>query len=60
MSKRKKIALIFIFVIIYHTNSQLPPPPMAPPPPPGLPIDAGVIFLLLSGLIYGVKKIKNN
>jgi len=38
---------------------QAVPPPIPPPPPPGLPIDGGAIFLLLSGLIYGVKKISS-
>lgn len=32
-----------------------PPPPM-PPPPPGLPIDQPVLFVLMLGLLYGIKK----
>ena len=29
-----------------------PPPPM-PPPPPGLPIDGGLVMLLIAGLFFG-------
>jgi len=38
-------------------NTGLPGPP--PPPPPGLPIDGGLLFLLIAGVAYGVKKIKD-
>jgi hypothetical protein len=38
---------------------QLVPPPMPPPPPPGLPIDKGVVALLVIGVIYGVLVLKN-
>jgi len=34
------------------------PPQMGPPPPPGLPIDSGVIILLVIALVYGVLLIK--
>tara|TARA_B110000977_G_scaffold126715_1_gene161977 strand:+ start:75 stop:212 length:138 start_codon:yes stop_codon:yes gene_type:complete len=34
-----------------------PPPPV--PPPPGLPINSGLLFLLIAGIVYGVKKLKN-
>jgi len=29
-----------------------------PPPPPGLPIDGGVLFLAISGIAFGVFKLK--
>tara|TARA_B110000208_G_scaffold132743_1_gene160761 strand:+ start:171 stop:293 length:123 start_codon:yes stop_codon:yes gene_type:complete len=35
------------------------PPPPPPPPPPGLPIEVGLLFLLIAGIVYGVKKLKN-
>ncbi len=35
------------------------PPAPTPPPPPGVPIDNGIIFLLIIGLIYGVYKLRN-
>jgi hypothetical protein len=34
------------------------PPPMGPPPPPGLPIDSGVILLLIIAVIYGILLIR--
>jgi hypothetical protein len=40
---------------------QIEPPLPGPdiPPPPGLPIDGGVLLLLISGLMFGIKnKIK--
>ena len=49
--------LLAILIVSTHSYSQAVPPPIPPPPPPGLPIDGGVIFLLLGGLFYGVKKI---
>lgn len=36
-----------------------PPAPPPPPPPPGVPIDGGVVGLLVAGIGYGVKKIYN-
>lgn len=32
---------------------QIPPPPSGPPGPPGLPIDNGILILLLLGVAYG-------
>lgn len=36
------------------------PPPTPPPPPPGLPIDKGVVALLVIGVIYGILILKTN
>ncbi len=36
-----------------------PPPPMAPPVLPGLPIDTGVVFLLVSALGLAFYYFKN-
>lgn len=30
-----------------------PPPPAGPPPPPGLPIDQGILLLLIAAITYG-------
>jgi hypothetical protein len=39
-------------------NGNPPPNPGkgkgGPPPPPGLPIDAGITYLLVAGIAYGV------
>ena len=59
MSKKVIIALsIAFFMLINNVVAQNVPPPIPPPPPPGLPIDGGVLLLFISGLIYGVKKLK--
>lgn len=56
--KNKKIvATMAIVIITLQTYAQIVPPPVPPPPPPGLPIDGGVILLLIGGIIYGVRKI---
>jgi hypothetical protein len=34
-----------------------PPPPSTPPPPPGLPLDGGVLLLVIISLLYGCYKI---
>ncbi|QNM85291.1 hypothetical protein H9W90_14030 [Polaribacter pectinis] len=60
MKKRKYLTLLLVFVLICTVSGQVVPPPMPPPPPPGLPVDGGLLFLLISGLIFGVKKIKDN
>ncbi|RZJ35221.1 MAG: hypothetical protein EOO51_06165 [Flavobacterium sp.] len=35
------------------------PPPPTPPPPPGLPVDGGLIFLVIASLCYGLYKVYN-
>jgi hypothetical protein len=37
---------------------QIPPTP-PPPPPPGLPIDAGVMILMIIGMFYGLLQLLN-
>ncbi|WP_252191134.1 PID-CTERM protein-sorting domain-containing protein [Polaribacter sp. Q13] len=48
-----------MLALTYIVNAQNVPRPAGPPPPPGLAIDGGLIFLVVSGIIYGVKKVKN-
>ena len=57
---QKIFTLLLIFSLFFASpiTGQAVPPPIPPPPPPGLPIDGGVLFLFVSGLIYGIKKIK--
>jgi hypothetical protein len=33
------------------------PPPPTPPPPPGLPIDNGILVLLIVSVLYGLYKV---
>ncbi len=53
----KKLASLLLLLLFPLTMIAQGPPP--PPPPPGLPIDGGLLFLLIAGMAYGVKKLKN-
>ena len=57
MKKLASLLLLLLFPLIMI--AQGPPLPPPPPPPPGLPIDGGLLFLLIAGIVYGVKKLKN-
>ena len=56
MKKLASLLLLLLFPLIMIAQG---PPPPPPPPPPGLPIDGGLLFLLIAGIAYGVKKLKN-
>lgn len=57
---KKKVYITFIIIILsIQMFGQAVPPPIPPPPPPGLPIDGGVMYLLLGGLIFGIKIIND-
>ncbi|WP_347173400.1 PID-CTERM protein-sorting domain-containing protein [Polaribacter uvawellassae] len=60
MKYKTKILFILVVLCTTFTFGQMVPPPIPPPPPPGLPIDGGVLFLLISGILLGVKKLKKN
>jgi hypothetical protein len=53
---RKIVAIVLLLLFPLITMAQGPPPP---PPPPGLPIDSGIVYLLLLGVAYGISKVKN-
>lgn len=58
IQNKRKFASILFVLISFVCTAQLggdPPPPM-PPPPPGLPVDGVVLFVLVIGIIYGIKK----
>jgi len=59
LKHKRKYLTVVIVLLTFHAFGQAVPPPIPPPPPPGLPIDGGVMFLLLGGLVYGVKNISN-
>jgi hypothetical protein len=59
MIKKKHFAFIIMLAFTYVVSGQNMPPPAPVPPPPGLAIDGGLIFLIVSGIIYGVKKVKD-
>ena len=53
MIKKASFFLLLLFPLIMIAQG---PPPLTPP---GLPIDGGLLFLLIAGVAYGVKKIKD-
>jgi hypothetical protein len=61
--KSLKFVLFIFLVAVINTNlfSSVPPPVSGGNPtcwpPPCVPIDNGVIFLIIAGMLYGVKKI---
>jgi hypothetical protein len=62
LKMKRKITLTVLLVVLLttYTFGQAVPPPIPPPPPPGLPIDSGIIYLLLAGIALGVKKLRKN
>ena len=48
---RKIVAIVLLLLFPLIT--------MAQGPPPGLPIDSGIVYLLLLGVAYGISKVKN-
>jgi hypothetical protein len=56
----KSIFTVLFLFVVNSIFSAPPPPPAGSPacwPPPCIPIDNGVIFLILAGVILGLKKI---
>ncbi|MFN0728263.1 PID-CTERM protein-sorting domain-containing protein [Polaribacter gochangensis] len=60
MKNKTKILLFVVVFCTTFTYAQMVPPPVPPPPPPGLPIDGGILFLIISGILLGVTKLKKN
>ena len=56
--KNKYLYTLLAVFITAISLGQAVPPPIPPPPPPGLPIDGGLIFLLIAGLLFGVRKLR--
>ena len=58
MKKVRSLLVIVMFFAVQMVCGQMVPPPMAgPPPPPGLPVDGGLVFLMILGAAYGAKKL---
>ena len=55
-NKRKFASILFVLISFVCVAQELPRPHEGPPPPPGLPVDGLVIFVLVLGVIYGIKK----
>ena len=60
MKKLASLLLLLLFPLIMIAQNHPPTPTQnMTPTPPGLPIDGGLLFLLMAGIAYGVKKVKN-
>ncbi|MBT8262727.1 MAG: hypothetical protein KJO05_07885 [Bacteroidia bacterium] len=53
------IVLSLLNSTVMHAQATSPPPP-PPTPPPELPLDSGIILLIIAGLIYGCYKVSKN
>ena len=62
---KKYIAFVLLFTLVLISSdivAQGPPcgsPPCGPPPPPDTPIDGGIGILLVIGVGYALKKIRD-
>ncbi|WP_452225394.1 PID-CTERM protein-sorting domain-containing protein [Lacinutrix chionoecetis] len=58
MIKYKKTfaSILFILISFVCSAQEFPPPPQPPTGPVGLPIDGGLIILLVVGAVFGVYK----
>ena len=55
--KRIFASILFVLISFVCLAQGGDPPPPQPPPPPGLPIDMGVLFGMVLGVFFGVKKL---
>lgn len=46
---------LFLTALVCFGNDNPPPPP----PPEPLPIDGGLVFLFLTAILFGIKKLRN-
>lgn len=51
------ITLFVLFTCAFGYAAPGDPPPPTAPPPPGLPVDGGIVFLLLASVAYGLYKL---
>jgi hypothetical protein len=57
MAKRYFKTLLAISLIMFASSAFAQGPP---PPPPPLPIDGGIFALFAAGVLYAIKKIRDN
>ena len=50
------VLLLLVCPLVFSQGGNGTPPPPAQQGPPQLPIDGGVIALVLAGLFYGIRK----
>jgi len=59
MARRYFKALLLLFVIMF-ANSAIAQGPPPPPPPINTPLDGGILALVAAGVVYAIKKIRDN
>lgn len=57
MKNKKYIFAVVLYFTTLLCVGQVPLPP--PPPPPSLSIDGGLVFLFLTAVLFGIKKLRN-
>ena len=56
-NKKYIFAVVLFFTTILCVGVGQAPPP--PPPPATLPIDGGLFLLVLTAVLFGIKKLRN-
>ena len=56
MKNKKYIFAVVLFFTTLLCVGQAPPPP---PPPATLPIDGGLFLLVITAVLFGIKKLRN-
>lgn len=57
--KKMLFAVVLLNSVVMFAQTEEPPTPPPPTPPPGLPVDAGVLLLLVGALGLGFYYFKN-
>jgi len=58
MKNKNHIFSIFFILVAAVCVAQVPPG-VPPPNAPNLPIDGGLLFLVISAILFGIKKLKH-
>jgi hypothetical protein len=58
MKNKNHIFSIFFILVAAVCVAQVPPG-VPPPNAPSLPIDGGLLFLVISAILFGIKKLKH-
>lgn len=58
LSKKSRVGLLVLLTSASTFAAPGAPPPPTPPPPPGLPIDGGIVLLLVVAICYGVYTVR--
>ncbi len=50
------VLLLLVCPLVFSQGGNGTPPPPAQQPPPQLPVDGGLVALVVAGLFYGIKR----